>query len=68
MTTTLEIINPRILVIDDNQAIHADFRKILEGSPGTSQQLAEIGSTLLDAAPYTPPYVYQLITPNSKRR
>ena len=68
MTTTLEIINPRILVIDDNQAIHADFRKILEGSSGTPQQLAVIEPAPLDAAPYTPPYVYQLITPNSKRR
>ena len=28
--------NRRVLVIDDNQAIHEDFRKILEGSPGES--------------------------------
>ena len=53
MTTTLEIINRRILVIDDNQAIHADFQKILDGSPGTFQKLAEMESALFDEAPST---------------
>ncbi|MCZ6581152.1 MAG: hypothetical protein O6840_05945, partial [Nitrospirae bacterium] len=53
MTTTLEIINRRILVIDDNQAIHVDFQKILDGSPETSQELAEIESALFDEAPST---------------
>ncbi len=56
MTTTLGIINRRILVIDDNQAIHADFRKILVGSPGTSQKLAEIESTLFDETPSAPDF------------
>jgi len=53
MTTTQETLNRRILVIDDNQAIHADFRKILERSSGTSQNLAEIESALFDETPST---------------
>ncbi|MEE8612758.1 MAG: ATP-binding protein [Nitrospirales bacterium] len=56
MTTTLGIVNRRILVIDDNQAIHADFRKILEGSSGTFQNLAEIESTLFDETPSAPDF------------
>ncbi|MCX7866558.1 MAG: response regulator [Limisphaera sp.] len=30
---------PRILIVDDNPAIHADFRKILGGSAGTAPHL-----------------------------
>ena len=38
--------NHRILVIDDNQAIHEDFRKILGRSSGSSAELDELESAL----------------------
>ncbi len=38
--------NHRLLVIDDNQAIHADFRKILCQSKSASNHLAEAESAL----------------------
>ncbi len=42
--------NLRILVIDDNRAIHDDFRKILCATPGRSEAL-EQAESLLFAAP-----------------
>ena len=56
MTTTQETLNRRILVIDDNQVIHADFKKILEESSEASQNLAEIESTLFDETPSAPDF------------
>jgi len=38
--------NRHILVIDDNRAIHDDFRKILGGTPGENAALAEAESVL----------------------
>ena len=42
--------NRRILLIDDNVAIHDDYRKILVGKASNSE-LDELGSALFDAAP-----------------
>ncbi|HEY3246432.1 MAG TPA: EAL domain-containing protein [Phycisphaerae bacterium] len=42
--------NRRILVIDDNEAIHQDFRKILAGQAATSS-LRELKAALLGAEP-----------------
>lgn len=46
------LIDPRILLIDDNQAIHEDIRKILErpSSPGAAD-LAQMEADLFDEAP-----------------
>ncbi len=43
--------NDRILVIDDNPAIHDDFRKILTGAKGRSVNLAEAELALFGDAP-----------------
>ncbi len=49
-----ELKNRRILVIDDNRAIHDDFRKIL-GAPTTSaKDLSEVEAALFDDAPSRP--------------
>jgi two-component system, sensor histidine kinase and response regulator len=45
--------NRKILVIDDNRAIHDDFRKIL-ADPWASLQLAEMESALFGTEPETP--------------
>jgi two-component system, NtrC family, sensor kinase len=42
--------NRRILLIDDNVAIHDDYRKILVGRASNSE-LDELGAALFDAAP-----------------
>lgn len=42
--------NRRILLIDDNVAIHEDYRKILVGKASNSE-LDELGAALFDAAP-----------------
>jgi CheY-like chemotaxis protein len=41
---------PRILVIDDNAAIHSDFRKILGNQPVDESRLDEIEKALFGAA------------------
>ena len=38
--------NNRLLVIDDSQAIHADFRKILQGPDSASDELEATGAGL----------------------
>jgi len=38
--------NHRILVVDDNRAIHDDFRKILNGTQGPSSVLADLEAAL----------------------
>ena len=38
--------NHRILVVDDNRAIHDDFRKILNGTKGPSSVLADLEAAL----------------------
>jgi PAS domain S-box-containing protein len=43
--------NRRVLVVDDNQAIHEDFRKILVGRPGADRQLAEAEAALFGETP-----------------
>jgi signal transduction histidine kinase len=43
--------NDRILVIDDNQAIHNDFRKILQRSDELAAGLDAVGSELFGEAP-----------------
>jgi two-component system cell cycle sensor histidine kinase/response regulator CckA len=47
MSTTDEII-PRILVVDDNQAIHDDFRKTLLGTGSSSSSLADLEAELFN--------------------
>jgi two-component system, sensor histidine kinase and response regulator len=46
--------NHRILVIDDNTSIHADFRKILGSSRGAPSELEAMGSDLFGDAPAQP--------------
>ena len=41
---------PRVLVIDDNQAIHNDFRKILAGQPAANPHLDDVEKALFGAA------------------
>jgi CheY-like chemotaxis protein len=47
--------NRRILVIDDNRAIHEDFRKILSPRVVPSEQLTECGSSLFGDSESGPP-------------
>ena len=46
-------LNNRILLVDDNPAIHEDFRKILLGSSKTSTELDAMESVLFDR-PHVP--------------
>ena len=46
MHKSSERCNRHILVIDDNRAIHDDFRKIFEAGPASAQPLAESGTAL----------------------
>ena len=46
MRESSERCNRRILVIDDNRAIHDDFRKIFEPGLASAQPLAESGAAL----------------------
>jgi len=43
--------NRRILLVDDNEAIHADFRKILSSSGGETSKLDAARAALFGAAP-----------------
>ncbi len=53
--------NRRILVIDDNRAIHEDFRKILSGTAGESTALADAEAVLFGAqAPAPTPVRFQI--------
>ncbi|MFM1768022.1 MAG: hypothetical protein RJA22_551 [Verrucomicrobiota bacterium] len=45
---------PRILIIDDNPAIHEDFRKILQG-PAAASPLDQLESSLFGSAPAVSP-------------
>ncbi|HLP76054.1 MAG TPA: response regulator [Candidatus Paceibacterota bacterium] len=48
--------NHRLLVIDDNPAIHQDFRKILAGNDDLSPQMQEVEAELFGtSAPKAPP-------------
>ncbi|MFO1076900.1 MAG: response regulator [Planctomycetota bacterium] len=49
-----EVINRRVLVIDDNEAIHADFRKILTPATGPSAELLAAEAALFGDAPAPP--------------
>jgi PAS domain S-box-containing protein len=51
MTQTKVGKNLRILVIDDNRAIHEDFRKILCAAPTHSDALEQAESLLFEASP-----------------
>src|ERR1019366_5892341 len=42
--------NRRILIIDDHQSIHADFRKVLASPDGTEQALALADAALFGSA------------------
>jgi PAS domain S-box-containing protein len=44
-------VNHRILLIDDNPAIHEDFKKILGGCRGTDEALAAATAAFFDEAP-----------------
>jgi two-component system NtrC family sensor kinase len=46
--------NRRILVIDDNRAIHGDFRKVLGDAPQELSALAELESVLFGQRPVAP--------------
>ena len=52
MTVTTEI---RILIVDDNPAIHDDFRKILAPPDATAAMLDDLEATLFDVAPVSGP-------------
>ena len=52
MTTDMNSKNRRILVIDDNSAIHEDFKKILDTDPGSSAPLDELENELFGLAPH----------------
>src|SRR2546429_10026655 len=43
MQTEADLLRHRVLVIDDNPAIHADYRKILTSEGHTQQSAAEAG-------------------------
>ena len=47
--------NPRVLVVDDNTAIHEDFRKVLVQEPGAEDDLSRVESLLFgDTTPTRP--------------
>lgn len=46
--------NNRLLVVDDNQAIHADFRKILQRPDALAISLDAAGAAVFGEAPQTP--------------
>lgn len=46
--------NRRVLVIDDNRAIHDDFRKILTAGAGADQELEDVEASLFGAADDSP--------------
>ena len=52
--------NRRILIVDDNRAIHDDFRKILEPAPGTRDELAALDAELFGTAAVTPDEGFEL--------
>jgi two-component system NtrC family sensor kinase len=53
-------VNRRILIVDDNQAIHGDFRKILAG-PGTAEAaMDELAAMLFSTAEAARPSEFQL--------
>lgn len=54
MSTTLEKKNRRILAIDDNVAIHQDFRKILCGHSQSGKELADAEAMLFGEAGSAP--------------
>jgi len=47
-------INHRILVIDDNEAIHEDFRKILTATSEEADVLRSMATSIFDAVPQGP--------------
>jgi signal transduction histidine kinase len=51
MNTDLAIPNRRVLVIDDNVAIHSDFRKILTGDDGKRAELLASRAALFGETP-----------------
>jgi two-component system, cell cycle sensor histidine kinase and response regulator CckA len=51
MSEAKELTNNRILVIDDNPSIHADFRKILSDKSDPNLALADAKALLFDEAP-----------------
>ena len=54
MPTEIPSANRRILIVDDNAAIHDDFRKILAPEPTDSQTIDDLESLIFgDAAPAT---------------
>ena len=54
MTPAAIPINRRILIIDDNPAIHADFRKILAARSDEDQSLAQATQDLFGSTPAPP--------------
>ncbi|MEZ6037238.1 MAG: response regulator [Planctomycetota bacterium] len=52
---TEEQLNRRVLVIDDNEAIHADFRKVLTPAATVSQGLLDAEAALFGDAPTPAP-------------
>jgi PAS domain S-box-containing protein len=52
--------NKRILIVDDNPSIHADFRKILSDAPRQSEALAAAEAALFDTQPPLPQSNFEL--------
>ncbi len=63
MTPTPSANSPsyRVLIVDDNPAIHSDFRKILGGAQESSSRLDEAEAALFGEAPTAPPVTRFLI-------
>src|SRR5260370_2431687 len=62
MRNAMEIANRRILVIDDNPAIHEDFRKIFSSSQQQGSALADSEAALFGQSPVAtsvPPFEFQ---------
>jgi two-component system, NtrC family, sensor kinase len=56
-------LNRRVLVIDDNEAIHADFRKILQPAPTANADLLAAEADLFgDVLPTIDAVVFDLVT------
>ncbi len=53
MTTSLPEPNQRILIVDDNPAIHEDFRKILCPTGPDKSEIQDLKAALFDEAPKT---------------
>jgi len=62
MNSASNCINRRILVVDDNEAIHKDFRMILEPTPATQQALDHAEQALFQTPASAAPVLFEIDT------